>query len=563
MRLIKILLIISILFLLALSSVWFYATKKISLYLNEYYSNKEFSIDGIDKTNYFILFDRISPSGYPSKIAWKVNGWREESRTASIVYNSPLEFGYDFLAQNFFIHYDGEIIASYKPSKGGFGARLLIRDYNITLDMPLNFNLLKKLKNINNPFQLINHVADIKISSNKVEIFDLIDNEKFYDKAYEKAKCSFVPQKTYENSEDFLSHIPQEYNINYVVKINPNDAIARRLPVSLFYGFSLLPAGFNLNFNMDIKTSSNNFDEFMKEVEIKTNIDSSSKYINLENISLSYKAKNYRNEFILDVSSKITIKDGLFDMLFEKYSLYAASQNKSPIGALIERDLSYLIQNKETYSFKDLENITFDMGLKMNSYTSNDKKYLKIEDFNITTDKSGIRLRHEMESKFGSKNEWFLKGILFITNYPTTIELASKYVYKFDKFKFLNDKARILYANLNKSFLKNISDHPDSESNDLSFEYDIDSKNLSLAKVGSSKMNNLKQIYDLTLYQKLLETVGYGGDVLGRIREILPEIDGHEPFLEKILPSISGDSMPSGSISGGTLGTSSGIKPIE
>lgn len=45
------------------------------------------------------------------------------------------------------------------------------------------------------------------------------------------------------------------------------------------------------------------------------------------------------------------------------------------------------------------------------------------------------------------------------------------------------------------------------------------------------------------LYQKLFDKVGHGGDVLSRMREILPQIDGNEPLLQKILPRISGGNI--------------------
>ena len=43
-----------------------------------------------------------------------------------------------------------------------------------------------------------------------------------------------------KNLEDFMQNIPQSINAKYKVTTKPNDADLRKLPVSLFYGFSLL-----------------------------------------------------------------------------------------------------------------------------------------------------------------------------------------------------------------------------------------------------------------------------------------------------------------------------------
>jgi hypothetical protein len=541
MKLIKIIVSILILLLLSLVGMWHYVTNKVATELNEKYAGKEFAVNGIDKTSYFITFDKVVPSGFPYKISWKAMGWKEESKRAEIIYSSPLEFGYDLLLQRAFVNYNGEIVASYKPAKHGFGSRLTIENYNILIDLPLSTELFKMLKDRKDPLQLINHISDIKISTGKVEIFDLVDNEKFYDKEFERTKLSFVPTKTYENMDDLLSNIPQEYKINYTVKTKPIKAVIRRLPVSLFYGFSSLPAGFDLTLVAEVKTKSKNFDEFMKEVDIKADIACKSNYIDLSDVKLSYKSKNFSNEFVLDVSSKIKTKADLFDMIFKTYDLYSPMLLKSPIGGVVDHEIRYIIQNKEAFKFKDLENSSYDFGLKMNSSITKNKKYLKIEDFSILSDKSGIRLRHEMESSFGFKNGWFANGVLYLTNYPSVVEFSSGYIYRFGKFKFLNDEARQLYVDVNKAFLKDISDHPGSSSNDLSFEYKIDSNHKEQAKIGSIKVDQLAQLYSLMLYKKLFDKVGVGGDVLARMREILPQIDGNEPLLQKILPRISGD----------------------
>lgn len=550
MKIIKIIFIFLVLVLFSISGLWYYVTDKVATELNEKYAGKEFAVRGVDKTDYFITFDKIVPSGFPYKIAWEAIGWKEESRGAEIIYKSPPEFGYDLMLQRAFVNYSGDIVASYKPAKHGFGAFLKIDNYSIGVDIPLNNELFKALKTMKDPVEIINHISEIKISTGKVEIFDLNDNEKFYDKEYERMRLSFIPKKSYENVEDLLANIPQEYKIHYVVKTKQNDAAIRRLPVSLFYGFSSLPAGFDLTVDAEIKTKGKTYVDFMKTIEIKTDIICGSNYIDLPDLKIQYKSGDFgnREDFGLDTSSKIKIKPGLFDQIFELYGLYIPFIVKTPIGRMLDQEIHYVIQNKDVFKFKELENNSYDFNLKMNSSSIKTKKYLKIEDFSILSDKSGIRLKHEMESNVGPDSNWFASGVLYLTNYPSVIEFTSGYIYRFGKFKILNEEARQLYIDVNKSFFKDISDHPASTSNDLSFEYNIDSNHMDQSKIGSVQLGQIVQLYTLMLYQKLFDKVGHGGDVLSRMREILPKIDGNEPLLQKILPRISGGDVVKKSI---------------
>ena len=102
MRLIKFLIAFSVLILVAVGSAWYYVTFKVAGELNEKYAGKQMPVKGLDKSDYFIEFGKVNPSGFPYKISWKVSGWSEESRSAKIKYHAPIYFGYDLLLQKLF-----------------------------------------------------------------------------------------------------------------------------------------------------------------------------------------------------------------------------------------------------------------------------------------------------------------------------------------------------------------------------------------------------------------------------------------------------------------------------
>ncbi len=544
-QLIKFLLIVLVFLLVSISGIWYYGMNYVANEINTKYARQKFAVKGIDKNDYFITFDNASPVGFPFKISWELNGCVEESRTAKILYSAPIKFGYDLLLQQIFVSYDGEIKSSYKPEKHGFGAKIKISDYNIKIDLPLNSSLFDTLKNIKDPIEIVNHFGGINVSNKKVEIFDLIDDEKFYDKEDENLKLTFIPQKEYKTLEDLLANIPQHYTLDYIVKMHPVKSENRRLPVSLFYGFSVLPSGIDMAVSAVIKTDGNNIDEIKKGLDLKADIVCDSSFANIQKFNLVYKDGNdiMGRDYVLDTNSKIYIKEGMFDELFSSYNKISLQVMNSPIGGIIDKEIRYIIANKDKFGFRDLENIDYDFTLKINSSFTQNKVYMKIDDFSIFSKDSGIKLQHEIETEISYNKEWFSKGLLYMKNYPSVMDFTSGYIYRFGKFRLLSEEARDLYFDVNTEFVKNISDHPDSISNDLSFEYLINSKNLDKAQFGSVEVDKISQLYMLTLYKKLFDKVGYGGDVLARMQQIIPDIDYKDPILKQILSKVSGDAM--------------------
>lgn len=543
MKIVKFLVLFIVLVLLAVGGSWYYVTFKVAHKLNEEYAGTQIPVKGIDKQDYFVSFDQANPSGFPYKISWKVSGWKEESKTAKIVYHSPIYFGYDLLLQKLFINYDGEITASYKPEERGFGAKLNIKDYAIEVDLPLNGDLISTLSNMKDPFEIVNHMGDIYASSKSVDIFDLTNNEKFYNKEYEKLHFSFVPQKEYKDLQDFLANIPQHYTAKYTVKTKPNSAKTRRLPVSLFYGFSVLPSGFDVDANIIVSTKGDNFNEINKGLYIQLEAQCLSPFVNFSNTKLKYKfgVDKSGQDFQIDMGSKVFFKTGMFDELFHRYDALSEKLKHSSLGKIIDKEIRYIIANKNVFKFTELENHNYDYNFAANSSHKQGKRYLKIDDLSIFSETSGLKLKHEMESSGRNSNNWKANGVLFVKNYPSVVEFSSGYIYRFGKFKFLSDEARTLYVDVNQTFLKSISDYPDSKSNDLSFEYSMNSKNPQKTKVGSVSFDQIPRLYTLMLYQKLFDKVGHGDNVLGRMKKLIPDLDENEPLLKKILPRISGN----------------------
>lgn len=541
MKLVRIVFFLAVLIILAMSAAWWYLTGKIASELNTKYAAKKILVKGVDNSDYYISFDKVVPTGFPYKISFEVVNWHEESRSSEITYNLPVVFGYDLVLQKLYIDYSGDIKAAYKPVKNGFGSLIKISNYHIAAHLPLSYNLFKTLKNLKDPIEIINYISAITVSSDKVEISDLINKEKYYDKQYEKAKVTFVQSKYYENLDDLLNNIPQEYKVNYVVKTSATKAQPRIVPVSMLYAFSSLPSGVDFSVDAQMKTSAKNFTNFMADLSADANISYDSGYIAFSDMKVKYDSKSTASskEVKLNTNSKIQTKKGLFDQLFKEYELYSALVIKTTAGRLVDNEMRYIIKNREAFKFKDLEDSEYDLSIDLTSLIKKDKRLLKVDNFSIFSKDSGIQLEHNMETIVNPKQEWTATGKVFIKNYPAVIEFTSGYVYRFGKFRLLNEIARSIYVEVNKAFVKSISDHPESTSNDISLAYDLKSVDIPDSTIGVVKVKQIPELYTTMLYQKLFDKVGPGGDVLRKMQEMMPGLKIEEGTLKKVLPQIS------------------------
>ncbi|MDG1436735.1 MAG: hypothetical protein P8P83_02990 [Rickettsiaceae bacterium] len=542
MKLIRFLVISIVLILSIIGGGWYYVMNKVTNDLNTQYAGQKIAVNGMDKKEYFVTFDKLVPSGFPFKISIDVQGWKEESRASHITYPASIQLGYDLLFQQLFVSYDGEIIAAYKPVSHGFGSKIEVKDYKIKADLPISYSLIRTLKNLQDPIQILNHLGDISIGTGEVKAFDLIDNEKYYDKEYENFSLTFTPQKEYKNLEDLLSNIPQHYAANYDVKIHPTKAVARRLPVSLFYGFSLLPSGFDMKVSANVSTNGNNLNEISKNLNVQLDANCDSPYLKVSKFKADYRTGDNikTGSYVIDTSANIFIKKNMFDRLFDYYEVIAPNMKKSTVGAAVNREIQYIISNKQHFKFNDIEDNEYQLHLAMNSSDRGKAgKYIIIDDLNISSEKSGIKLQHEMEYNLRKGKSFWANGLLQIKNYPSVVDFTSGYVYRFGKFKKLSEEARKLYIQVNTEFLKNISDNPKEVSNDVSFKYKLDSNNLSQSEFGSARVDKIAQLYSAMLYKNLLGKVGYEGDVLAKMQKIIPFINKEDPVLKQVLPLIS------------------------
>ncbi|HJK85602.1 MAG: hypothetical protein EBQ62_03330 [Alphaproteobacteria bacterium] len=543
MRIAKYILIFLVVLLACYCSCWYYIISNIRNDINARYATQKIYVKALVNTEeYFITFDKASITGFPFDMALNLHGWKEESKGALISYHSPIKIGYSFTNQHAYIAYDGEIDAAYKPLASSFGAILKIKNYLIKLDIPLTRKLLSAISKMTDSGELVNYIKGIEVATGGVQITDKQENELFSDKEYEKLNFTFVPAKYYLTLEDLLNEIPSEYTVNYSVKTKPVKFSFRPIPVSLLYGFFNLPSDFSASGKVKIKTEAKKAEELFSNFNAEVEVAFSAPKIDLNSFKLLFKtglSPEKRKGTALSIDSKIRLKDSFFEELFKKYEAIKPRVISTHAGRLVDQEVSYIISNKDIFRFKDLENSDYFLNLDLETTNNSKGPLVKLNDFSIYSGESGFKLTYRSQFNYMNGTNWKADGVLLIKNYPVVVDFNSNYILRFGDFRFLSDPARNLYIDVNKAFLKQISDYPTSTSNDLSFDYSISTDNWSEGKIGSSKIVQLPELYKILLYKKLFNVIDLHGDILIQIKKLLPNLDENEPVFKKILAQIT------------------------
>jgi hypothetical protein len=543
MRIAKYILIFLVVLLACYCSCWYYIISNIRNDINARYATQKIYVKALVNTEeYFITFDKASITGFPFDMELNLHGWKEESKGALISYHSPIKIGYSFTNQHAYIAYDGEFDAAYKPLASSFGAILKIKNYLIKLDIPLTRKLLSAISKMTDSGELVNYIKGIEVATGGVQITDKQENELFSDKEYEKLNFTFVPAKYYLTLEDLLNEIPSEYTVNYSVKTKPVKFSFRPIPVSLLYGFFNLPSDFSASGKVKIKTEAKKAEELFSNFNAEVEVAFSAPKIDLNSFKLLFKtglSPEKRKGTALSIDSKIRLKDSFFEELFKKYEAIKPRVISTHAGRLVDQEVSYIISNKDIFRFKDLENSDYFLNLDLETTNNSKGPLVKLNDFSIYSGESGFKLTYRSQFNYMNGTNWKADGVLLIKNYPVVVDFNSNYILRFGDFRFLSDPARNLYIDVNKAFLKQISDYPTSTSNDLSFDYSISTDNWSEGKIGSSKIVQLPELYKILLYKKLFNVIDLHGDILIQIKKLLPNLDENEPVFKKILAQIT------------------------
>lgn len=530
--------ILAILFLLY-TIIWFALTISIAHNINKQHADKNLNITSLknDQLNYYIKFSRISSYGFPFKIGFQIAGWQEEGGNNLIEFLSPIYIGYDLIKQSIFVKYSGTTIGHYKPIELKFGAIFKSKDYSATVKIPLSLKLLRIFTQKKDIFEIVNFIKEIKLQSDKTEILDLYDEKKLYEEDYSNISFSFEKSKYYNNLEDFKNNVPQKFNINYSTKITESNIINRKIPAGLLLYRFAWPFAFSFNGKFYIKTNQSLLNKFDKDFEINC-LNSTFTTETIDSLTtLIFRNKvidTDNNNIYLGINSKIDLKTGFSDNLLNSIQYLLAFIPEFPTNLPLISELKYLNDNKDKFSLTDLENrqYLFDTDINLVTRSQNELK-AEINNLSLFSNNTGFRLSTEF--KFGSFKEFNIDGVMVLNNYIKPINIITNYIFNLGRFKTFSDISKDIYKSNIRQFLKSISDHPDSSSEDISFEYKLNSDNLQRAKIGSIDFDKMIPLYYLSLYKEASKYINAGDILSERMLELVPDFNQHQKLLQQLM----------------------------
>jgi hypothetical protein len=539
---IKSLIALMILILLLYSASWYFVLYGISSKINEH-AGQSLNLEKITKNLYFIKFSKSSPAGFPFKLAIKISDFEEEGVSSKTEYKNPIYIGYDLLKQRFFMNHQGDVLALYKPLQSKFGSRINSSNLNIYINFPISLKLIKFVfAKKKHGFELVNFIRNLEFDCGKLQVFDLVDDEKLYDQEYSRLIIDIVRHKDYLNFEDFLNDIPKQANILSESKVNHAADIAKKIsPSNLLYNI-YLPFACTQKQQLYIKTESKTLDELKNNIEIGLTSFLTSNKIKDFNGNLLYRGfvDSSVNKFSINLKSEFELKEGIVDDVFYALQIVADVGMTPSVAMLLKGDLDYILNNKDKFTLKKLEDKKYNLNLDLALTRSSSSVEIDVNDFEIFTDNTGFKLKgmHEITnpSIFMDNAKAKLEGDLVLYDYDNLVSFILDNIFVLNKYTGFEESEGKFRKTVLLDFLKTISDHPTSTSKDISFEYNIDLQNIETSKLGAITLDKLSRLYNITLYKKIAQKISASDDFDAKINELAPSLTKEEKdFLRQLI----------------------------
>ncbi|HJD56031.1 MAG TPA: hypothetical protein LFW21_05320 [Rickettsia endosymbiont of Pyrocoelia pectoralis] len=542
-RTLKIILFTIVFIVFAYTGLWFAVLVSLSNSINEKYADTY--IDVGNSEQYFIKFSKVKPYGFPFKWGVSLVDWQEESINRQIEFHSPINIGYDLLKQTLFVSLSGEALGRFKPVERGFGAKFYNDSLLLTARMPLCFELIKILGDKERLFEVINFIEDIKFTSGKVEIFDLVDNKKLYEEDHTALSVFLDKNKYYVSVQDFLDNIPRKLEINYDTEITQSNLEDRIIPAGLLLYRLAWYKDFKFSGNLAITTDSKSFKDLTKDLNIKINNAKVSSNNFEGNINLLYKGSldgfgNNKVHLVIDsqVNPKQSFISGILEGIKKYYDkqAYLLKMMNNEIYENLNGEVINILSTDSQFDFSSLEDREYDLNLNINLVTENNNlTRVQINSLSLYSKQSGFNITNETIVNI-LKNS-YSKGAIIINNYDKIIDVLSPYIYGAGKFKNFSEESKEVYNSGLKTFLKTISDHPNSSNLiDVSIDYELDLSDLNKTKIGTiDDINKIIPLYYLSLYQAAVKKVKVGENVKEKIIELIPDFKEYQKVLKECM----------------------------
>jgi len=457
------------------SFVWYLLSKNLCKELEQYSSEWKVRLINTDVT---YSFQKAVPYGFPFKIGAKIIGLHEDSKTYHTSHEGLITVGYDLMKQGAFFENTGQSIVRVKPFDSGFGSAVNINSsYFVKLSLPKIFYQLS-IKQISS-FELINFIDHIQFAAKDAKVYDLANEELIFDHDFIKFLLTWDKSKYYRSWDELFSDMPDSYWVNMQAAIG--DVTPRRAviaPLSLVY-LSLPPIdNVNINFVANLSTSKPN----PVLIDLLNNFK-----LDVQTLELDGKDASGKVKLIAEVHKVEQEEKGSFDLEADlnfknlhnltKYLEFINKQSPE-LEILKNKDIINVLE--QPYDIKTSINGRYQLGPKINK--------LSLDNFDFMLDGVGFNLK--ADTALSQAKQWHFDGSLLLLKpdsvFRKIINIAAIYN-KADigeKERKVSDAMRILKA---------ISNHPTSESRDISIDFSF-SNDINSSRIGTIPLKFFKNI---------------------------------------------------------------------
>lgn len=490
--------------ILLYTALWFFVTNAMVGGMKEAYKDRS-----------DITFKNITSCGFPFKFGVKLDSFALNN-DGTTLYSGDATFGYNLLRQGIFISCDIDSMQMGRSIAFLFGPKP--KDMKLSFSnhvrLPLSPSLIKILLSEDRHFEIVNLIkyldGDCLVDIRDSETKDLVLNG--------SAKMNVdIDNKSYYKSFDEMvgDTTPALYNVTVVT--DSNSPVAKQ---------------FSGKYNINYKVTTP-FKNALANMHVLINTDGYN-LISKSNSSFEFLSKFDENYSVGDLAFKIKgeahLKDGYFDFLNEMLLKYASEALSEGVSPAVSHILQDIVDHPDKYKLEyvKMDKQTFNLDASVN--VNNGKYKLYVKELDLMMDDTGISLQNE--SEFTKKFDWSTKGLLSVKNYDSAFHYYSRYITRAFPEEFNEERVDIIGKALG-SFLRNVSNHPESQNPEIILSYEGDS-NISNIKIGGNDETTLAAIYKKALYDQAAEKVKQDPNFLGKIGKILPEISSDTNLLNSL-----------------------------
>ena len=501
--------------------LWAIIAIGINYRLNASLAQKKWSIDIWDNKTHSIAFKKATLYGFPFKIGTKITDVIEENDDGVITHQEPIYFGYDVIKQRFYTSYDGVSIARAKPIESGFGSEIHGK-YHYYLSCPLSIGLTKILINPDSQFELINFVKSISFVASDIKVYDLVDKSMTFDAKKITMSLKILERPYYQSLEELQSDIPQSYHFVSDIAITQSAYGRKIAPVSIIYGAFPMSA-FTSGVDVELTTSAKKFDlvSIVKNMDLKVNKMQYTDQAQNSDVSIAYTSKSTNDDINIscNYSDILHIQDGFAKYQLGQLKMEAKELLQSDSIGMFKPALDSFLQNPQKY-LPDLTNVSqiqdtlvFDLVGKGLAFDLNIKDIGTM--VNNTTGYNANGIFH-----IDNDLQWKASGQLLLSNYKNIVNFVLDYGNKLQQTPIDQDALNMIKESVQDT-LKAVSNHPDSKSNNVALDYELNSNDES--KIGTHTFNQILEIYYKSLYRNAIIIAQKAPNFIKKLQELLPD----------------------------------------